>query len=185
MADTPLHVPQASSSTAQPVLPSVLPFQPPSFPTTHLSGSDDLVSLLDLRPTYDRFVRPYFRNPKPLVVPLDTAAPQQASEKGKGREGETMGGRDGGAGGPGPTQATGATKGKGGKKEVDPTVMDLKRFKDIDEIVPECLVLPGASLHPCCLLAPYCDADPRSDPLRRTQASIQRLRLLQRRFCSS
>lgn len=151
---------QASSSTAPAAgavlsLPGVLPFHPPVFPPTHLTGSLDLISDLGLRPAYDAFVRPYFRNPKPLVVPLDAPSGTPGGDlKGKGRAVDE-------AGPGGSLVAQGAeaaatqgevpqpSTGKSGKaKETDPSVMDLKRFKDLDELVPECLVLPGTRFHP-------------------------------------
>ncbi|CDZ96528.1 hypothetical protein [Phaffia rhodozyma] len=73
MADQPV----ASSSRLPPVL---IPFQPPDpGPPAHLTGSVDLLTHLSLRTSYDTFVRPYFRNPKPLVG-------QQLDEKGKSKE---------------------------------------------------------------------------------------------------
>lgn len=149
---------QASSSTlpaagAALSLPGVLPFYPPTFPPSHLTGSLDLISDLGLRPAYDAFVRPYFRNPKPLVKPLDALTGTPGSDlKGKGRavgEAGSGGSSVGGPLAPGavPGEAPQPTSGKGGKaKESDPSVMDLKRFKDLDDLVDECLVLPGTSL---------------------------------------
>jgi hypothetical protein len=187
---------QASSSTtpapgAVLSLPGVLPFQPPTFPPTHLTGSLDLISDLGLRPAYDAFVRPYFRNPKPLVVPLDAPAGTPGGDlKGKGRAvGEAGPGGPLGAQAPPASLAQGevprSSAGKGGKaKETDPSVMDLKRFKDLDELVPECLVLPGAA--PIPVSAPgLCCAALLSPSLRRIQATIRSSATRRHRSCSS
>lgn len=153
--------------------PAVLPFAPPreyspsppcfclslsisnsyppylctALPKAHLTGSLDLLSHLSLLPSYDTYVRPYFRNPKaPVALPPGTGtlgglAALTAEDKGKGRA------VDGGAAGGG--EGGGGKKNKGGGaqqqqqvKKVKDGVVDLKRMKgDFDDLVEECVVL--------------------------------------------
>ncbi|KAL7417153.1 hypothetical protein BDY24DRAFT_376856 [Mrakia frigida] len=140
------HQPIASGSTPprrapSPPPPAVLPFAPPPLPKTHLTGSLDLLSHLSLLPSYDAYVRPYFRNPKapvPLAPGTGTVgglAALTAEDKGKGRAVEGEGGKTKGR----PVQQQ--------TKKIKDNVVDLKRMKaDFDDLVEECVVL--ASDHP-------------------------------------
>ena len=118
-------------------------------PKTHLTGSLDLLSHLSLLPSYDTYVRPWFRNPKPpvalpagtgTVAGLEVTTALTSEEKGKGKA--TDGGAGGKAGGGGTGGGTGgaAVHAQQGKKK--DTVVDLKRMKgDFDDLVEECVVI--------------------------------------------